>query len=79
MSDAQETTTITVPEVGGTAAAEATDLLEHLVERYKISRVDADALFNACVAVYVRGRMVMGDRPPSRCSLADGCGSDPNN
>ena len=78
MSEEQETVTITVPQVDGTAAAEATDLLEHLVERYKISGVDADALFNACVAIYLRGRAALGDRPPSSCSLADGCG-DPNN
>jgi predicted nucleic acid-binding protein len=79
MSDTKETISITVPEVDGQAAAEATDLMADLVERYKISGVDADALFNACVAIYVRGRVVTGDRAPTpHCSTA-GDGSDMGN
>ena len=79
MSEVKETVTITVPQVDGTAAAEATDLLEHLVERYKISGEDADALFNACVAIYVRGRVVTGDRGPTPHCSAAGDGSDKGN
>lgn len=71
------TVTITVPSVSGTAAAAATDLIEELVARYTIAATDADALFEACVSVYVRGRMVQGDRPPSVCSLATSCSGDP--
>jgi hypothetical protein len=65
---------IKVPEVSGEEAADATDLVEHLVEKYKISTVDADALFNAMVSIYIRGRMVYGDRQPTVCSLATFCG-----
>jgi hypothetical protein len=72
-----EIVTITVPSVSGTDAATATDLVEDLVQRYEITAVDADALFNACVSIYVRGRMVYGDRPPSVCSLATFCSSEP--
>jgi hypothetical protein len=64
---------ITVPEVSGKEAADATDLVEHLVEKYKISTVDADALFNAMVSIFIRGRMVYGDRQPAVCSLATSC------
>jgi len=73
----EEVATITVPNVSGTAAAAATDLVEEFVARYKIPAVDADALFSACVSIYVRGRMVHSDRPPSVCSLATFCSSDP--
>ena len=64
---------ISVPEVSGKEAAAATDLVEHLVEKYKISTVDADALFNAMVSIFIRGRMVYGDRQPTVCSLATFC------
>ncbi len=79
MSDTKETLSINVPEVDGQAAAEATDLMADLLERYKISQKDADALFNACAAIYVRGRMVTGDRAPTPHCSAAGDGSDMGN
>ena len=70
--NARDVVTISVPSVSGEEAAVATDLIEHLLEKYKISMVDADALTNAMAAIYIRGRIVHKDRPPSRCSFA-GC------
>lgn len=77
MSETVTGVTITVPAVDGEEAARATDLMERLVERYQISRADADALFNACVAIYLRGRIALGDRASARCALADAA-DDPN-
>jgi hypothetical protein len=44
--------------------------VEHLIEKYGISTVDADALFNGMVAIYVRMRMLHSDRPPAQCLCA---------
>jgi len=63
-----ETIMICVPGVGGDEVGQAIDLVEHLVEKYHISQVDADALFNSMVAIYVRQRAVYGDRQPATCS-----------
>lgn len=68
-NEIDEFVSITVPAVGGTEATEATDLVESLAEKYGISTRDTDALFNAMVAVYIRGRMVYGDRSPAMCSF----------
>jgi hypothetical protein len=70
-SDPAETVTIAVPKVSGEEAAAATDLVEHLVEKYSLSTVDADTLFNAMVTIFVRGKIACGDQQPSRCSLGD--------
>jgi hypothetical protein len=69
-------TTIAVPEVSGEEAAQATDLVQSLVDRYGISTTDVDGLFNAMVAVYIRARMVHGDRQPTFCSLITCAPSD---
>ena len=68
---------ISVPEVSGEDAASAIDLVDDLIKRYSINRVDADALFNGMVAIYIRQRLAQGDRPPARCSFAE-CGGDDN-
>jgi len=67
----KETVSIDVPEVSGPEVGAAVDMVEHLVEKYGISAVDADALFNGMVAIYIRQRVVFGDRAPATCSLAD--------
>jgi len=72
----EATITITVPAVDGAAVGDAMDLVEQVVERYEINPVDADALFNAMVAIYIRQRAVYGDRPPSVCSFAT-CMAEP--
>lgn len=64
----QEQVMLEMPKVSGEEAAEATDLVEHLLEKYKVNSVDADALFNAMVAVYIRNRIVYGDRKPDFCA-----------
>lgn len=64
----REEISISVPKVSGQEVAEATDLVEHLVDKYGIPTVDADALFNAMVAIYIRQRDVYGDRQPSMCA-----------
>lgn len=75
MSDTQSKTIISidVPEVSGEEVGEAIDMVEQLVDKYGINPVDADALFNGMVAIYIRQRTVFRDREPSTCSLAD-CG-----
>ena len=61
--------TIEVPRVSGDRAEESTELVERLVKQYGLSTRDTDALFNAMVAIYIRGRMVYGDREPGGCEL----------
>jgi hypothetical protein len=72
-----ELTTIRVHQVSGQEAAEATDLVEHLIEKYTLTPLDTDALFNAMVAIFIRARMIYGDRQPSSCSLSDVLGREP--
>lgn len=64
----EQQVTITVPEVSGAEVDEATDLVMQVVQKYGISDTDADALFNGMIAMFVRQRMVYGDRRPSVCS-----------
>jgi hypothetical protein len=71
-SESSSTVTIPVPSVSGEEAAAATDLVERLVDKYHLSADDTDALFGGMVAIFVRSRMVYGDRQPTVCSLA-GC------
>ncbi len=66
-----ETVSIHVPAVSGQEAASATDLVERLVEKYHLSADDADALFAAVATIFVRNRMVYGDRPPTGCAFAE--------
>lgn len=66
-----ETVSIDVPAVDGAQVGEAVDMVEQLVEKYGITPVDADALFNGMVAIYIRQRVVFRDRAPATCSLAD--------
>ncbi len=62
--------TITVPKITGEEADKATDLVEQLVDQYTLSPADTDALFQAMVTVFIRDRMIYGDRKPSVCSFA---------
>ncbi len=62
--------TITVPNITGEEADKATDRVEQLVDQYTLSPADTDALFQAMVTVFIRGRMIYGDRKPSICSCA---------
>ena len=65
-----ERVSIDVPKVTGSQAEESSDVLEQLVAKYQLSDEDSGALFNAIVALYIRGRMVYGDRQPSVCGVA---------
>jgi hypothetical protein len=78
-TDPSELVSIKVPEVSGEEVLAASDLVEQLVEKYKISAVDTDALFNAMVSIFVRDRIVYGDRKPNVCSLSCNLDSDPKN
>ena len=62
--------TITVPRVTGEQVDQATDMVEQLIEKYSLSQADADALFESMVMVFIRTRMIYGDRKPSICSMA---------
>jgi hypothetical protein len=75
----QEKISIDVPAVTGEEAAEAIDLVEHLVEKYGITPVDADAIFNGMVAIYIRQRAVHGDRQPSYCPFGTSCEPEDKN
>ena len=70
-STKKEIVSINVPDVGGAEVGAAIDMVEQLVEKYGISPVDADALFNGMVAIYIRQRVVFRDRAPAVCSLAE--------
>ncbi len=74
-----ERVTIEVPRVTGDQAGDCSELVERLVDKYDMSTADTDALFNAMVAIYIRGRMVYGDRQPSVCSLGAACHKDEAN
>ena len=65
-----ERVSIDVPRVTGTQAEESSDLVERMTQKYALSEDDTNALFNAVVAIYIRGRMVYGDRQPSVCSFS---------
>ena len=77
--DPSELVSIKVPEVSGDEVLAASELVEHLVEKYRISTLDVDALFNAMVSIFVRNRIVYGDRKPNVCSLSCNLDPDPNN
>lgn len=78
-TDPSELVTIKVPEVSGEEVLAASELVEHLLEKYQISAVDTDALFNAMISIFVRNRVVYGDRKPNICSLSCNLDPDPNN
>lgn len=78
-NDPSEMVSIKVPEVSGEEVLAASELVEHLVEKYKISTLDVDALFNAMVSIFVRNRVIYGDRKPNICSLSCNLDPDPNN
>ncbi len=78
-TDPSELVSIKVPEVSGEEVLAASELVEHLVEKYRISATDTDALFNAMISIFVRNRIVYGDRKPSLCSLSCNLDPDPNN
>ena len=65
-----ERVSIEVPAVSGEEVGNAIDLVEDLLRKYGIDAVDADALFNGMVAIYLRQRAVYGDRQPTQCSFA---------
>lgn len=69
-SNSPEIVTITVPKVSGEEALAATDLVEEILRRNALSVADGDALFAAMVAIYIRTRMVYGDKKPEICSLS---------
>ena len=72
-------TTITVPKVSGDQAEQSTELVEQMIKKYKMNQADAGALFQGMVAIYIRGRMVYGDRQPTFCSFGAACsGEDAN-
>jgi len=74
-----ERVTIDVPHVSGSRAEESSELVERLVDQYGLSAQDTNSLFNAMVAIYIRGRMVFGDRQPSVCGFAAACHKDESN
>lgn len=79
MSDAPEKkTTLEVPEVSGEEVTEATELVEGLTEKYKMSAKDTDIMFNAMVAIYIRNRIIYGDEGPKTCSSACSVGEHNN-
>lgn len=56
--------TIEVPRVSGDRAEQASEMVERLVEQYSLGTRDTNDLFNAMVAIYIRGRMVHGLHEP---------------
>ena len=66
-----ERVSIDVPKINGSQAEESSDVLDALVAKYKLTDEDSESLFNAIVALYIRGRMVYGDRQPTTCGVAD--------
>ena len=75
-SERAEQTVITVPSVSGEEAARAIDLVEELKAKHGLSTADLDQLFGAVVAIYIRERLVHGDRQPSYCGFAGLCGTE---
>ena len=71
-----ERVSIDVPRVTGSQAEESSELLEKLVAKYRLSDADSETLFNAVVALSIRGRMVYGDRQPGVCGVAAALGED---
>lgn len=71
MSNSKEKrVSIEVPEVSSDEVDEATDLVESIAAKYTMAERDINALFNAMVAIYVRNRLVYGDREPKVCGAS---------
>jgi len=61
---------IEVPEVSSDEVNDATDLVESIAARYEIDEQDVNAMFNAMIAIYLRNRVVYGDREPKVCEAS---------
>lgn len=71
MSDGEEKkVSIEVPEVSSDEVNEATDLVEKIAAKYEMDEQDVNAMFNAMIAIYLRNRVVYGDRQPKVCGAS---------
>ena len=69
-NEKEESVSITVPQVSGEQVDQATDRVEEIIDKYSMSQADADTLFESMVKVFIRTRMIYGDREPQICSMA---------
>ena len=71
MSDTEEKkVSIEVPEVSSDEVNEATDLVESIAAKYEMDEKDVNVMFNAMIAIYLRNRIVYGDRGPKVCGAS---------